>query len=1274
MADDDTGGPPTEVAIAVEFVKVVQPVITACENGPESVARLLDDMGVSDRVMDREAEKVYDTIESDVVGNGADIEKAVVTLAEEVQEASDPEIEGIGDLDDVDWKAVAEEVGTEEVVEVGKSAKAVYDAVKSLTEIDLEAPDAESLGDAVLDFLLVGYFDTHYTDLHGLLTVTGVIVVRDDVPDEFRFSRIGDLVSDPVGTARDVVGWGLEDERLLAVPLLHQLQKVLLANRTPASRMPVSAADLTAIADVASVDDLDEGAVDALGQQLVIPIVYHADEDGNVELGLRLVPVPPAAGDALPGLSAVTYGSLSAGASESLGEDWELSVDASGDLADRGVLARPSLDEGLDVSSVSTDGDAPGDTFVWTASLAYVGDPESFSGSLLNTAVGTLALQSVAVEAGLKYANDDLEFTVALVGDGRLDVEARGGFLEKVVPEPITYDFETTLGWSSRSGFYLENGGTLEASIPANVDLGFFTIEETFLGISPQSGGDGDAPGVPVHVGTSPSVDLGFLQADVERVGIEFDVRFPADGDGNFGAVDVQVGFKPPNGIGLSVDAGPVTGGGRLSFYPDENRYTGTLQLQVGDIGLNAVGLLQTELPGGQDGYSLLILITAEIPPIQLGFGFALTGVGGLLGINRQAKMDELGATVRTGSLDSVLFPEDVVENGQQIVSDLRTIFPPMKDRHVVGPMARLTWGSPVVLRMKVGVILEIPTWKVAIAGIFNLDLPDEEAAIVDLNLAIVGVIDIPNRRIAIDASLYDSRIVTWTVSGDMAMRLSWGDESRFVLSIGGFHPRFETPPKFPELDRVKVEMSPSNGNPRLGMQGYLAVTSNTFQVGAKAFLHAQAGPATVDGELGFDALFQFDPFKFVIDFMASVSVEVKGKGLSLTLDGTLKGPGPFRVKGKVHIDILLITIAAKVDETFGESGSQESLPASTVMPELTEELGKPANWSAQLPPAGDSLVTVRQPGSDGGGDGGGAETDAELALVHPLGEIGVRQTVVPLSFRIDLFGNAEPADYEEFRIADVEMNGDSAERGRRLKEKFAPAKYRKMSDGEKLDSPSFVERDAGVAIDRDDVYYPDGTTEADGDEFSDRTVARLEFETRVIDEQEDQYATPLPTLGSFAAVRPESARFGLPQEKVRTLVDLTAAGERFRDRVGYATVDDRVYGVQGGTVIGTRTARGDREVDRVVTAETEVLQPDEAELVVDDAALTTGRTVAREDVIVFGEDDADGAAAVDGAALNGDGATLDGDGATAVGGPDGLLAEGPGTANFGGGTGGDIR
>ena len=56
--------------------------------------------------------------------------------------------------------------------------------------------------------------------------------------------------------------------------------------------------------------------------------------------------------------------------------------------------------------------------------------------------------------------------------------------------------------------------------------------------------------------------------------------------------------------------------------------------------------------------------------------------------------IDRLRSGVRDGTLNSILFPQDVVANANRILSDLRQVFPPTAGRFIFGPMARLAWGG----------------------------------------------------------------------------------------------------------------------------------------------------------------------------------------------------------------------------------------------------------------------------------------------------------------------------------------------------------------------------------------------------------------------------------------------------------------------------------------------------------------------------------------------------------------------------------------------------
>ena len=158
-------------------------------------------------------------------------------------------------------------------------------------------------------------------------------------------------------------------------------------------------------------------------------------------------------------------------------------------------------------------------------------------------------------------------------------------------------------------------------------------------------------------------------------------------------------------------------------------------------------------MPDGSPGFSLLIVITAEFGSgIQLGFGFVLVGVGGLLGLNRTMNLQALMEGVRSGAVESVMFPRDVVANAPRIISDLRTLFPPQQGKFLIGPMVKLGWGTPPLLTASVGIIIEIPG-NVAIVGVVKLALPAEEAAILVLQVNFAGAIEFDKQRLFFFAS-----------------------------------------------------------------------------------------------------------------------------------------------------------------------------------------------------------------------------------------------------------------------------------------------------------------------------------------------------------------------------------------------------------------------------------------------------------------------------------------------------------------------------------------
>ena len=218
---------------------------------------------------------------------------------------------------------------------------------------------------------------------------------------------------------------------------------------------------------------------------------------------------------------------------------------------------------------------------------------------------------------------------VLMPGDG-------DGFLAKVLPpEGIQLDFDLGLGWSKRSGLYFKGSAGLEAEYNFHQSfLGVLKLESIRLKLSLSESA------LSFIADAALEVKLGPVTAIIQQIGIRTNTSFVAEG-GNAGIANNKISFKPPSGVGLSIDAGGIKGGGFLKFDPDNGEYFGAMELEFKDMfSMKAFGIINTKLPDGSNGFSLLIVITAEFTPIQLGFGFTLNGIGGLLGVNRTVKIE----------------------------------------------------------------------------------------------------------------------------------------------------------------------------------------------------------------------------------------------------------------------------------------------------------------------------------------------------------------------------------------------------------------------------------------------------------------------------------------------------------------------------------------------------------------------------------------------------------------------------------------------------------
>jgi len=672
-----------------------------------------------------------------------------------------------------------------------------------------------------------------------------------------------------------------------------------------------------------------------------------------------------------------------------------------------------------------------------------------------------LAIGEVAFEAGLRIANGQADYGVlAKASQAKfvLRPEAAGGFLGAIIPAGgVAGTFDLGLGWSKAKGFYLLGNAALKAHYTINnpVSDRLLVIRGVDVGLL------ASADKLRLSATASGRVQLGPVAAELTDIGAVADITFPGAG-GNLGVANAAVSFQYPRGLGISVESDAVNGGGYLFFDPDNHRYAGVASLEIkagpNRISATALGILQTELPGHPDDYSLLLLLTATFTPIQLGMGFTLNGLGGLVGINRQSNIDYLRGMVRQGQLKRLLFAQDVLDDPAGALALADAAFPVARGQHVIGLMAQLGWGSGAnIITLDVAVLLELPRpVRMVLLGVLQAVLPSPENDKLKLRADFLGALDLGAKRAAFDASLTDSHLLSFALTGDLAFRLYQGANPLFVITAGGFHPAFQPPAGAGLTGLRRLGLGLSKGSLQLALASYFAVTANTVQFGARLDLvYKITRGFRVEGHFGFDVLFQFSPFRLLAHVEAGVAIK-RGSSeyLSIHLALDVTGPGPWHVWGEASFRVLGFKIRFRVEATIGAAPAETTLPAPQVRELLVAALNVPASWEVEAPatalPGGVVLRPV-------------APTAGQLFL-DPRGALALRQRVVPLGLTIDKYGSSpvKPVGGQLFELTHLQVGGTTyaaAPAGGPLegtREFFAPDQFSRLTDAQKLSAPSF--------------------------------------------------------------------------------------------------------------------------------------------------------------------------------------------------------------------------
>lgn len=672
---------------------------------------------------------------------------------------------------------------------------------------------------------------------------------------------------------------------------------------------------------------------------------------------------------------------------------------------------------------------------------------------------GLISFESTTLTAFLDFKEDAV---VGIAFETKLDAGIRSDpMLEKVLPGSANPTAESTMiQLDSKDGLTFGDGRNRVLTLPVSMSLPGVELREFKIGLPNDEDDEGADDRIEIY--TTIAAKFGSaVGLMIEGAGVELTWNDAGDSP-------LEVSPRTPTGIGVSVDAGIVGGGGYIRRADTE--YSGILDLKVAGFQLTAIGLMNT------DPFSFVVIMSVRFSPqIQLGMGFTLDGLGGILAVDRTVSTDALRQGIQDGTANTLLFPDDPLAAAFTIIDKVRTIFPAEEGSFAVGPIAEIGWGSEAaLLSAKIGVVLRLPDPVLILLGAVRIAVPstkvDPQFTIVDLNAEVYG--EFTPEYLLFMIGLSNSQVVGFSISGDVGLYIRWAGGADFAISVGGFFPDFDAPAPLQGMRRISVDLSP-NKMVSLRASGYFALTTNSVQFGARIDMEARVGPARGEGWIGMDALFKWAPrFYFEIRLDLGISISVWGVDFfRVSFTGTLKGTTPWSIEGTASVGILWWDFDFDLGPYVWGARDTSQLPTVSPTGLIAEALREDSAWTMLLPTGTDQLARL-------------IEDDTTPLLVHPLGSLEVKQMKVPLETRIDRVGTSRAAE-PRVHLDNPRVQNAAADLVSHSEDRFAPGQFIELSDKEQINRPAYETFPAGMTVGA-----------ADGASFGPSSSVAVEWET----------------------------------------------------------------------------------------------------------------------------------------------------------------------------------
>ncbi|MGS2616235.1 DUF6603 domain-containing protein [Micromonospora sp. LZ34] len=462
-------------------------------------------------------------------------------------------------------------------------------------------------------------------------------------------------------------------------------------------------------------------------------------------------------------------------------------------------------------------------------------------------------------------------------------------------------------------------GGKAEARFEINRSFGPLHIAELALLYKAATSGPGK-----VGVAVDGGVAVAGLTVDVDDLSLLVPLRNPADLSAwEVDLAGLSVSFSSP---GVSVAGGlvKVTGANGV-------QYDGMLSVDLAGRGLTAVGSYARPRDDLGEYTSLFVFLSAGFPLGGPPYLYVL-GLAGGAGYNRRLMVPRDPQGVPAFPLVKAIDDGGFGGSGGPMgaLARMSKDIPPARGAFWLAAGVKFSTFQ-LLHTTALAYVSADRGLEVGLLGLMRMALPDSQSALVNLELALAARYSTVDKVLSVRAALTRN---SWLLSRDCQVTggfafVVWFDRPEVLLSIGGYHPRFNKPAHYPDVPRVGFHWSVGGGVVVKG-QAYFTLTPSTVMLGGRLEASYDRSPVRVWFIAALDVYLRWDPLTY--DITASVSVGARFTikvcffacariNVSVSLGARVRIQGP-PLHGTVTVDLAIASVTVR----FGKAQPQPYL------------------------------------------------------------------------------------------------------------------------------------------------------------------------------------------------------------------------------------------------------------------------------------------------------------------------------------------------------------